>query len=725
MVGLGTLGLLMGAGWLAARDLESRTSVRLFLAGILGLALWVAWSLMVGWFVHFAPAVALGGGLFACLWAGRMRRSKPVPGQSLPCKLHPLLLALALVLMLVGWLHCVGGVQLKPPQELLFFDLPKIAQMAAGSVDSSHPLGEASDGAVSPAAPLASVWGADPLRPLLVLGGLAQVGVVCLWLWFGTREQPRAPLAVALGGLALFWGTPTGWLLTTSPWAGPAHLLALAFLVLTSTRGIVWAAPCLLALSRLSPSLALACAFFALGRIVKPRAWLVMVGATWSLFFHGASWGVLVAVYLARKNPKRHIRALSLASLACPGGLEWAALGLAVGRALTALWLRTPRGRWIARGEPLGLEIPRRFLLTLLALVCLWRALIGGEEVFNDDILIRSQKEKASLARLVIPHRLSDWVSWRGSVVEFVPEDFAALSSLAEGSPVLYLTGEPEESLEVPALLTALAGGAPIAGWYASKKGVSPMPATAAYFATGDLDLLRATPVRRVLRRGENELRVAPWPEGLGSGQAATVVPVRMERWGKLLWYRADGSTGYQVEIDGQPFGEDYPVRTAEGQEIPYVPPRLKGDVTLLWSHGAQEAPTLWPLQAELKVPKEVPTRSLLTVELELENPSPLRLDLSDLRGLRWSLERQLSTRPGEVSPLVPLEPLTLEPNSLKTLSVSFRTPPEMGTYGVGLEFVDALKQAHPVAFRSPLTLRTWRRHPLVSVPDGVVRVSP
>ncbi len=722
MVGLGTLGLLMGAGWLATRGLEGRALVRFLLAWALGFSLWGAWSLVVGWFVSFAPAVALGGGLFACLWSWR----KPgFEGESRRHKFHPLLLSLALALMLVGWLHSVGGVQLKPSQELLLFDLPKIAQMAAGKTESSHPLGTASDSAVSPAAPLAAAWGAEPLRPLLVLGGLAQAGAVGLWLWLGVRQQPRAPLATALGGLALFWGTPKGWLLATSPWTGLAYLLALSFFVLTSTRGVARAAPCLVALSRLSPSLTLACALFALGRMAKPRAWLVLVGAALSLSFHGASWGVLIAVYLAWRNPKLHIRALSLASLAYPGGLEWAALGLAVGRVLTALWLRTPRRGWSVRREPLVLEIPGRFLLALMALLCLWRSLVGGEEVFNDDILIRSQKEKASLARLLIPHRLSDWVSWRGSVVGFAPEDLAALSSFGEGHLVLYQTGEPEESLEVPALLSALAGGRSLAGWHASKRGVSPMPAVAAYFLTGDAELLRATPVRRVLRRGDGELLIEPWPEGSSSGQAATIVPTRMEKWGKLLWYHSDGSTGYQVELDGQPFGEDYAVRVERGQEIPYVPPRLSGEVTLVWSHGASETPPTWPLLAELKVSPEVPSRSLLTVDLELENPSSLRLELSDLRGLRWSLDRLLSTRPDEVSPLVPLEPLVLEANSLKTLSVSFRTPPEMGTYEVALEFVDALGQAHPVAFRSPLTLRTWRRHPLVAVPEGVVRVSP
>lgn len=717
MVGLAAIALLLGAGWLSSRGLEIRLAVRAMLTWTLGLSLWAAWGLLVGQFLEAPSSTVLGGGIFASLWAFRMG-----PASPRVTRYRPALLALFALMAIAGWLHIVGGLQLRPSQELLVFDLPKIAQWAAGNSGATHPLGIASESSVSPLAKLASVWGSDPLRPLLLFGGLAQIGTLWLWFWLGAHEQAKAPLATALGGLALFLGTSSGWMLVSSPWLALSYLLVLAAIVLATVRGPVWALPNLLAVGLLSPELALAGLLYFLGCKGSPRALLFLGLSAVSVLWYGGSWGVLVAAFLYIRTTKGDVRGLCLASLAYPGAPEWAALGIAVGRALTAVWRRTPVQKWGFDG---GLVVPKRAPLVLLTLVAFWRALIAGEEVYNDDILIRSQKEKVSLSRLLVPHTLLDWAAWRGAAVGFEQEDLKALPLLAEEGDALYQTGDPVEPVEVAALLSALSGGRPLAGWYASARGVSPYPAVAAYFSTGERSLLRATPIRRLLRRGQPEVSIEPWPKEAEAGQAATAVAARFEKWGELLWFRADGATGYQVEIDGVPFGEAYPVRQSAGQEIPYVPPRIAGDVALHWEHGMRETPPIWPLQAELKTAKELPTRSLLNVELELENASAARLELTELRGLRWTLKRLLSTRPDEISPVVPLQPLVIEPNSTKTLNVSFRTPPEMGTYKVELEMFDELGNPHQVAFRTPLVIRTWRRNPLVAVPDGVVKVEP
>ena len=718
MVGTVAGGFALASGWLATRGLEARLPLRLGLGAALGLALWLAWSLLLGTFVSSATAVALGGGALACLWSYRM---PPLAYRRLTLSLPVALLAC--LLMAVGWLEVVGGYQLDPSPGFVLFDLPKIAQLSSGSA-LPHPLGRSTDAEVSPAAPLASALGADPLTSSLLLAGTAQVVAIWCWFCFAASHHRKAGFAVALGGLALLWGTPSGWLVTATAWDGLSHLLFLSICLLAALHSPVWSAPYLLGLCTLSPPLAVAGALYLLGR-TQACGWLLLPLVAGSLATNGASLGVMIAAYLFCKTRKTDVRGLCLASLAVPGALEWAALGLTLGRLLLALWRRTPKGAWSLQKTPMTLGLPARLPLAILGLVLLWRAVIGGEEVFNDEILIRAGKEKVSLSQLFVPHRLSDWVVWRGAVVGFDPQDLQALPSLRGTDDVLYRTGAPTERLEVSALLSALAGGRPMTGWYAGPEGVSPLPATAAYFSTGDPDLLRATPVRRVLQRGAEILEIAAWPTESESDQAATVEPVRIEAWGQRLWYRADGPTGYQVLRNGKPFGPDFAVRAGRGKEIPYVPPRLAGEIELLWSHGAQDTPPEWPLIAELKVPNELPTRSLLTVDLELENPSSMRLSLDELRGLRWTLERLRSTRPDEVSPLVPLQPVTIEPTSSKTIKVSFRTPPEMGTYRVRLDFVDQLGDAHPVNFRSPLVLRTWRRHPLVAVPDGVERVSP
>lgn len=689
-------------------------------AAALVLAFGTAWSLLLSGLGAGPLASVLGGGVLAL---ASSRQAKP--RQSKDLKVHPLLFVLGLLLALIGWLHLVGGTQLQPERNFLLLDLPKIAQLAAGGPATVHPLGAASEAHVHPATPLAAVGGADPWRAALILGGIAQLAALTLWFCWATRAQAKAPLAVTLGGLALFWGTSQGWLLAITPWVGLSHLLALGFIVLCSAHSPLWAAPCLLALLRLSPTLAAACALFGLALLLPRRAWLVTAAVAGSLAIHGASWGTLLAAYLYWRAAKAPVRALALAGLAHPGALEWAALGLAVGRYLTAVWHRTPSADLKFSFRPLNLVLPGRAILLLVSGFCLWRALIGGEEVFNDEILIRSQKEKASLLRLMIPYRLSDWVAWRGTTVGFDPRDHELVASLSRDGVVLYESGEHRENPEVPALLSSLARGRSMAGWHVDREDASPLPAVAAYFSSQDPDLLRATPVRRVVRRDQEELTVTPWPEDSALGQAASVTPVRMQQWGGLVWFQSDGPTAYQVEIDGKPFGADYPVRRREGKEIPYVPPRLPGEVRLLWSHGENVSPPHWPLLAHLKIPEEVPTRSLLTAELELENSSPLRLEIDQPRALRWRLERLLSTRPGEVSPLVPLAPLVLEPHSSQTLSVSFRTPAEMGTYQVHLEILDIHQVSQKVALGSELTLRTWRRHPLVAVPDGVVRVKP
>ena len=43
------------------------------------------------------------------------------------------------------------------------------------------------------------------------------------------------------------------------------------------------------------------------------------------------------------------------------------------------------------------------------AALVVWRALAPGEEVFNDQILIYSQKQKVALDKLLVPRSLLTW----------------------------------------------------------------------------------------------------------------------------------------------------------------------------------------------------------------------------------------------------------------------------------------------------------------------------
>ncbi|MGE0490671.1 MAG: hypothetical protein AB7S38_15810 [Vulcanimicrobiota bacterium] len=707
------LGSLVG-GWLGGPGLGAQGRQRVVLALPLGLSFFFTWALLLGLFLPpillagLVPWLAVGHGF----WLGR--HSAPPLGQ--PGWPHWLL---AVLLGLVGWLFLVGGFQLAPPQPFLYVELPRIAQLGFG-FSGVHPLGPEAGELVTPLATVLAL-GNECLSSSLALGGAAQVAAVLAWLWLSTRLHRRAPLAAVLGCLFLFMGAADAWLVTRLPQAGVGHLLAVMAWWLSKFRRPWPALPLTLGLACLDLQLAAALTVAAL--VPLKRKWeLAAAGLMVGLYLAGPSLGLLAALVLWLRHPNHEVRRLAALEFFVPGLFGMTALGIALGRALTAVWRRHPGGRpgW-SRQPQWSLSIPLRWLVWLVAALVVWRGLAPGEEVFNDEILIASQQQKVALEKLLVPRSLLGWAHWRGGAVGLAPADLEVARQLAwlKGSAV-FSSGQAPESPTVAGVVSALAGGAPLEGWYVSKEGACLLPAVAAYAVTGQSELLRGTGAAWLLRRDHQPEAIEPWPDF--HSELSALELERLEDWGRLLWFGTDGPASYQLSLDGHPFG---PAVLTGGGSVPLVVPALAGHYQVEWSNGQVQpltSPPSLPLKARLETELELPSRSLLPCPLHLTNGSQQLLDLSGLRGARLQLTSELHDIGNEVAPITPLEPFTLEPGASRTVIVYLRTPVPVGTFTVHLQLVDESEAGHPVNFSEPLVIRTWRRQPQVDVPDGVVR---
>lgn len=705
----------LGAGWVGAAALAGTARDRALWTAPLGGGLSLACALLLS--LVLPPTVATtscaAGALLVAFLLRRGRR---------PWK--PLQLGWSFWLLwplsaLVGWLNLVGGLQLRPSRSWLLFDLPRLAQLSSGG-SGGHPLGPEAALASSPFCRLAFA-GSDPLASSLLLGGGAQLLAVLCWMLLLARCNRRAPLAVALGALAWFLGSSRGWLLVESPGPAVGHLLLVVSVTLAWCRGPGWSLFPLAGLAVLDPLLA---AGALLGFLVRLPRWVpvLFLLVALSLGLGGGGVPLLAAAYLWWFHPKRWLRNLALLEFFCPGGFGLAALGLAVGRALTARWRRYSGESFGLAWRPvLSLRIPRRFLVGLLALVSLWFSMAEGEGEFNDRILIFSQKRKVSLEELLTLRSLPRWAGWRGAAFGLEPADLKAAERLRQlREPVLYLTGEREESPEVAALLSALAGGHPLAGWSVGKDGCALLPAAAAVSAGGTETLLSATPVRWLMRRGEP---ARPIPALAQRPLVGGAEPLRMERWGQLMWYRSEGPASYTVTRDGKPFGPEFSVQSVAAGEIPFVLPReLPGLYRVVWSDGAEQgyrSDRPLPLEATLIRSDAVPSRSLLPLRLRLLNRSPFALDLDELQGGRVRLLSQTGKleRP---FPTFPLAPLAVGPGKAVEMTVYLRTPIAPDISQPELQLLDVSGGVHTLPLAGPI--RTWNRRPSLVVPEGVVR---
>jgi hypothetical protein len=689
----------------------------LLLALPLGAGCWLAWLFLLSYLLAPRPAIGVAAALtlVAGFWLGL--RPRRVVQPTLEWPFHTLLLLAGAV----GWLSLVGGCQLAPPRDFLLFELPRIAQLAKRGPSPDHPLGPEAMAGVSPFATAAAIGG-DPWTVALALGGTIQVLSVLAWLLLLARWNRQAPLAVVLAGLSLFLGTSQGWLINDLPSVAAAHLFAVLALWVWSVRPAWQALPLLTSLALVDAQLALAIAGVTLVKI--PRK-LPVLGFALLLGWGqgGASLGLLAAGLLWWRHPNKMVRLLATAEFFYPGVFGLAALGMALGRTATVLWKRYPGERLRVSLKPgLALRVPRRLLIGGLTVLAMWLAIAPGEEVFNDRILIYSQKQKAKLNELLLPHSLASWAAWRGPALGLDPADLVAAQILSTlDGPAVYLSGEPEERVEVAALVSALAGGRPLAGWYAGKDGSALLPAAAAVASSGRVEHLAETPARWLVRRGQSPLSVKPMPSASGSA-GGNGRRHRTERWGRLHWF--EEVPRYEVLRDGKPFGRDFSVVASQHGSVPFLLPDLTGHYLVKWPGSAGQefsVPNSLPVEAVLHTNADVPSRSLLPVTLTLTNRDEVPLGLSDLRGGRLNL-RSLAGKPDSPAPVSPLAGFILEPKQSRDLTLHLRTPSNPDVLELSLDLLDDRGKAHPVPFSGPRVLRSWNRRPLTTVPDGVVK---
>lgn len=718
----------LAVGWASGVGCGTRSLSRVFLAFPLGVASILSWFFLIS-LLSWSPLVTMGvataAALLYGLWSGRFLR--PTPAL---CLGWPFVL-LFLLASAVGWLSMIGGCQLDPPPEFLLCELPRIAQLANLGLGLPHPLGPDAVYGVTRFSLLAAL-GDDPWRSSLLLSGVAQVLTVsgCLTLLLG--QNRRAPLAMALAALALFLGSEQGWLVSRTPWQGTAHLLLIVSLSFFQRRPL-HALPLLGGLALLAPHWALAAGAALFVRLPR-RFWVGLLGAFLGMVQGGLGLSLIAAAFLAWKHPNRFVRALCAAEFVAPGLFGLAALGMALGRSLTVLWRRFAGERLQYVKSEGAQQIPRRSLVGVVAVGSLWLMMATGEEAFNDDILIASQKQKVKVSRLIVPDRLSDWAVWRGEHHGLTQLDLQAVGELRrlEGA-LLYLTGELEEKAYVAALLSTLAGGRELAGWYVGRDGSALLPAAGAVAATGQAEWLAGTPVRWLLRRGQPPTAIEPSKAAAAFDQTAEAYPTRYQRWGRLRWYTAPPGSRYQVLRNGVPFGPDFGVVASEEGEAPFSVPHLVGSYTLSWPDLAVGNETFievdpefgsLPLSGELLDSSDLPSRSLLPMRVKLINQSDVVLELDEIEGGRLTL-RSLTGKPDRKAPISPLSGLSLAAREEKEVELFLRTPLPPDRLRVSLDLFDRHGRVHAVRLAEGALTTTWNRRPPMTLPEGVLRHTP
>lgn len=718
------LGVLVG-GWTAALRLFSSRGARLFTAVPLGLGLWLAWTSLVGLLV---PWAAIPGAVLAAVSA-RWSKSRPADFKVRGSELF--------LLALVGlclWLFSLASLQLAPDRDFVIGDLPKIALPG-----STHPLGEGLS--TTHFAVVAGSLQSDPWRTSALLTGLFQLSAFWLFFYGLKRYNRGAPLAAVLGGLFLFLGTTEGFLICRTPAQASLQLLVVAAFTLET----LW------------PLAALAAAPFSLwttlGLVVAravvpalptrpplPRPVLAVVVAA-SVVLKGPSLGLLAAVWLLLTHPKKWIKLLAALELLLPfqGVFGLAALGAACGRGLTALWLRSPRARpQILREPHRAVALPIRWLVILAAVVLIWAAIDPGERILNDEVLIGAQKQDADLLRLASPQSLEEWLGWRGQEFGFKEGDLELARAIAaHPGRSAFVAQNLAQSLLSTAFLSSLSG-APLGGWVHLEEGSWPAPALAAFEASGDPAVLQAAPVDRVFQRGQPPLEVPHPPAGESSDRLPKIEPTGSVVPGVPVDFKlgpASGLLGYRVLRNGRPFGAEFGVVLPASQPFPFVLPKIPGEYQLIWfqpdhdrefgSGGlpAYRSPSRPPLEVEfVSLEAELPSASLLPVEVILRNVSDHKVVLPPLKGARLDLKLLAGAEDDLSAPLSAFPLTSLEAGAEFQHHVFLRTPVRVGRYNLELELVGSEGTDLRVTPNEPAVIRTWRRRLDLEPPEPGVQ---
>ena len=381
-----------------------------------------------------------------------------------------------------------------------------------------------------------------------------------------------------------------------------------------------------------------------------------MVGVSQNLILHGFSVGLVFAAGAAIYE-YRHPGVLGRATISlCLLELAWsseglfglAALALEGGHLLERLWDESEPGQVTLTSRGLGL--PRRGFLVCVCLASFWFGLDGAETVVNDVILIGAQQENVSHTRLTFPHPLRSWLVWRGPAYGFQKQDLKSLEEVAKiEEDFVYLSG----SLPDPrvAAFMAIATDRPMAGWRNQSGTPALSRACALYLFTGDREILEGVGVPWVVERGK--------------------APISTE--GRFLPHFL------KVHLEG-----------------------IKGE--------PRSMDALLTATIEENEQREVPAASLLSMNIQLQNPTDFALDLSVYRGVRFA--PTFGVRP-PLQPIdFPVAPLNLDVLPARqsvTLVGYLRTDIHPLDYDLRVELTRSDGTSQLVPLTEPFSVRSWR----------------
>lgn len=595
-------------------------------------------------------------------------------------RVPPALIPLLVVMSLAAWLYPVGHWQVELEPDFLVRQLPFARGCLLGP--------EAAPDLSLPSRLMGWLGGTASLFKATT--GLAQAATF-LVLFLGLTRR-HGWLAGWLGAsLGFCWGQ-AAWLLTADLNLAIGHLL-FTLALLSWLEEWTWAVPGLAALLLfVSPPLgwALVLALVLYGRWERPAAAAVGVAllaaalGRWPApeFRLGP---VLVMLLLSRLHPQGRLWLClelggQLAGL--PGFGAAVGLGVCGGEWVSRRWQAAPPVRpalaWSERGLELGL--PHRAMLTVLVVALGALGLSPAESVFNRSLLVAAQKKKIPIGSLFVPISLEEWVQGRGQLAGLGPDDLGLAQQLAshQGEVVVLSPGEADEPLVAAAVLACLAGR-PLDGWWADPASPELLPGPALVRRLGAPELIDAT----VFFRGPVQV-VEPVTGAPAPGQLVDL-----------------GQSGYQVERNGQPWGQ--PVKSRY-----LVVPTTPGRYTAAGQTFDSNLPAvLAGLRAYWSLTEKLPSRSLVKVPIELENSSGLPFSLDWVREVRLMAEP--ATGP---TPIQSLAGGLLE--GRRTVELWLATPDAGGDHELRLELTGPYQQKVEVPFDPPAVMRSWQRLPPV-----------
>lgn len=505
--------LLIGSvagGWLFAKAFNSHRIVRFLLSVVLGLSFFTAGASLISLLapVHAAWGVAL----VATVAVGYLYRTTP---HQVDCPIAcpgPKESAFVLLLAITGWLYACGSQQLFPSQEYLLWHLPKFMELGSGP---------AGPGFLSTAA----LFGRDPWLATVLASAVVQVTTLLGCYLFALLAWPQSVLVRITITLYLAMSTPRGLLIFEHPWQTTANLWLMAGLIfLTTDRrwpGWFLVAAC----TTLSWPHALALAVALVPWSQKLRFQAGLLGLLYAILSKPVAlpW-ILAAVLvirppalLLRRPDQATLRFLPQLALIELWGPSYGVFGLAAGALVITLLLQEQWNSCTDPGRPRlvqsRLHLPSRWFLSLafLALVVLGGK--AGETVFNDQVLIASQKERVNFLRLVRPHSLSDWLSWRGERLGFTSQDASAVEEIRKTQGKMAYFSGPFPDPEVSALVATLAQK-PLLGWSSGPSGPELAAPLSAYLLSEQTDLLTDSGLDWLFQRNQPPIAITPSVSG-------------------------------------------------------------------------------------------------------------------------------------------------------------------------------------------------------------------